>query len=219
MRRALPIFLLCGCATLQANAVRVGELAPERLVTLPGSPASIKLELAEVPDSYVVPESTAASEVPVELWQATIINGFNACVTPFFTQPRGEPDYVLKFRKATLDYTLGYLENEDQATAAVHARVKYVVEVIYRTGEIVRRIDSEAFSTSAWKVAGGSQATAQEAVSAMYRDIAERGLRTLPKILPAKKFDVAPPGTKPPPPPPIEPPAPADPTQAPLPQQ
>ena len=184
---AVPVL---GCAGMQANAVRVSALSPQPAVQLPSSKARLALDLTAIPDTFLIPEQDGVSAVPVEQWQDTLGAGFMNGLAPFFARPSGGSDYVLKFFKADLVYR-PIAGAEPGVEPTVHARLTYKVEVLYRTGEIVQRLEGQTFSNSAWLEAGGSQATAEEVVAKMYEEIAERGLRTLPKILPGAHLGAA----------------------------
>ncbi len=205
VRPAIALFALhlLGCAWMRENAVRVTALDPQPQIELQRSKARLAIDLEQLPDSFVIPQQNGIVSVPVEQWRETIGAGFVNGLAPFFQRPTDRADYVLHFLKADLDYADVQLPTDE--APAVHARVSYRVEVTYRTGEIVQRLDSEAWSKLAWVETGGSQATAAEAVALMYQQIAERGMRSLPKILPV--LDLAPPKAQKPKPPPEAAPA------------
>ncbi|MHB8876445.1 MAG: hypothetical protein ACYC8T_22350 [Myxococcaceae bacterium] len=149
------------------------------------SKASLALDVSSVPDAFTIPEQNGITPVPVEAWQSTLKAGFANGLAPFFARPAATAaDFTLKFLKADLEYTPVAIYQGGGA-AAVRARVTYMAQVIDRGGEVIGRLKGEAISKNPWVDAGGSQRTADESVSAMFEDIAEKGLRALPAPAPA----------------------------------
>lgn len=183
MLRLLPVVAvvaLCGCR----GAVRVRPMDPRPNIDLPRSGLALGLDLAAVPDQFVVPEKQGVTEVPVEDWRASVQAGFDNGLAPFYAQ-KAKPDVWLRFLKVDLEYTPVAIYVNGGGAAAVKARITYMAQLVDGEGRVLARMKGEALSRNPWTTWGGSTSTAEEALAAMYEDIADRGLRTLDTAVPA----------------------------------
>jgi hypothetical protein len=165
----MPIVAFVALCTGACGNLRVDPASPRPNVNISPDITPIKLTLdPEIPDNFVIPETPAVNQVPVNGWRGTLTAAFHNAFKG------GASDRVLILRVAALSFGPAVLS--ETGTEAVRARLRFKASVTNASGQELSRISGDVVSRDAATTASpeAMTASASQATEAMYEQIADK---------------------------------------------